>query len=105
MTLLDDRILEYLNENEAASPTEMKKGGPIKFSRAYIGRRCKKLKENGLIRMISDATYVITDDGEAYLEGRLDTQEWRYIHHGSEGADEQHTLQNEPGESEVNGGP
>lgn len=79
MTLLDDRILEYLHENEAASPTEMKKGGPIKFSRAYIGRRCKKLKEEGLIREISDATYVITDDGEAYLDGRLDTENWRYI--------------------------
>ena len=105
MTLLDDRILEYLNENEAASPTEMKKGGPIKFSRAYIGRRCKKLKDNGLIREISDATYVITDDGEAYLDGRLDTQEWRYIDDGSEGADGQHTLQNEAGGSEVNGGP
>ncbi|WP_271968711.1 MarR family transcriptional regulator [Halorubrum ezzemoulense] len=79
MTLLDDRILEYLYENEAASPTEMMKGGPINFSRAYIGRRCKKLKENGLLREISDATYVITDDGEAYLEGQLDTENWRYI--------------------------
>ena len=79
MTQLDDRILEYLHENEAASPTEMMKGGPINFSRAYIGRRCKKLKENGLLREISDATYVITDDGEAYLEGRLDTENWRYI--------------------------
>lgn len=79
MTLVDDRILEYLHENEAASPTEMMKGGPIKFSRAYIGRRCKKLKEEGLIREISDATYVITEDGEAYLEGRLDTEDWRYL--------------------------
>ena len=79
MTLLDDRILEYLHENEAASPTEMKKGGPINFSRAYIGRRCRKLMENGLLREISDATYVITDDGEAYLNGRLDTENWRYI--------------------------
>jgi DNA-binding PadR family transcriptional regulator len=79
MALVDDRILEYLSENEAASPTEMMNGGPIKFSRAYIGRRCKKLKKEGLVREISDATYVITDDGEAYLEGRLDTENWRYI--------------------------
>jgi len=80
MALVDDRILEYLHENEAASPTEMMmKGGPIKFSRAYIGRRCKKLKEEGLIREISDATYVITEDGEAYLKGHLDTEDWHYI--------------------------
>ena len=79
MTLVDDRILEYLHENEAASPTEMMKGGPIKYSRAYIGRRCKKLKQRGLLREISDATYVITEDGEAYLKGYLDTEDWQYI--------------------------
>ena len=76
MTLLDDRILEYLSENEAASPTEMKKGGPLHFSRAYVGRRCRKLADEGLIREISDAVYKITDDGEAYLDGSLDTQNW-----------------------------
>ncbi|SMO90771.1 hypothetical protein SAMN06264867_1186 [Halorubrum cibi] len=104
MTLLDDRILEYLSEHEAASPTEMKKGGPIKFSRAYIGRRCKKLKENGLLREISDATYVITDDGEAYLDGRLDTQEWRYINEDAGSVDREPPTTDSPGESEVNGG-
>jgi repressor of nif and glnA expression len=75
MTLVDDRILEYLFENEAVSPTEMMKGGPIKFSQAYIGRRCKKLKEEGLLREVSDATYVVTEDGEAYLKGHLDTED------------------------------
>ena len=79
MALIDDRILEYLYENEAASPTEMMKGGPIKFSRAYIGRRCKKLKQKELLREISDATYVITEDGKTYLKGHLDTEDWEYI--------------------------
>ncbi|GAB6878797.1 hypothetical protein JCM17823_10710 [Halorubrum gandharaense] len=87
MTLVDDRILEYLHENEAASPTEMMKGGPIKYSRAYIGRRCKRLKKEGLLREISDATYVITENGEAYLEGRLDTETWEYIDQDSPEAD------------------
>jgi repressor of nif and glnA expression len=53
----------------------MMKGGPIKFSQAYIGRRCKKLKEEGLLREVSDATYVVTEDGEAYLKGHLDTED------------------------------
>lgn len=79
MTLLDDRILEYLSENEAASPTEMKNGGPLHFSRAYVGRRCRKLADEGLIREISDAVYTITDNGEAYLKGNLDTQNWVYL--------------------------
>ncbi len=57
----------------------MQNEGPIRYSNAYIGRRCKKLEEKGLVRHLGNAVYMITDDGEAYLEGRLDTQEWRYL--------------------------
>lgn len=79
MTLVDDRILEYLRDNESGSPTEMKNEGPLHYTDAYIGRRCKKLAEEGLVRHLGNAVYLITDDGEAYLDGRLDTQEWRYL--------------------------
>ncbi|WP_283403826.1 phage repressor protein [Halorubrum sp. DM2] len=79
MALVDDRVLEYLRENGSGSPTEMKEEGPIRYSSQYIGRRCKKLKENGLVQHLGNGVYIITDDGEAYLDGRLDTQEWRYI--------------------------
>jgi hypothetical protein len=79
MTLVDDRILEYLRENETGSPTEMKEEGPINYSSPYIGRRAKRLAEEGLTRHLGNAVYTITGDGEAYLDGRLDTQEWRYI--------------------------
>jgi hypothetical protein len=37
------------------------------------------LAENGLVKHLGNGVYVITDDGEAYLEGRLDTENWRYI--------------------------
>ncbi|VTT88000.1 hypothetical protein DM2_1334 [Halorubrum sp. DM2] len=37
------------------------------------------MKENGLVQHLGNGVYIITDDGEAYLDGRLDTQEWRYI--------------------------
>ncbi|RLM53209.1 phage repressor protein [Halobellus sp. Atlit-31R] len=79
MTLVDDRILEYLRENETGSPTEMKNEGPIRYSNAYIGRRCKTLTEEGLIRHLGNAVYRITEDGEAYLDGELDTENWVYI--------------------------
>ena len=79
MTLVDDRILEYLRENETGSPKKMKDEGPIRYSDAYIGRRCKRLAEEGLVRHLGNAVYTITDDGEAYLDGRLDTENWRYI--------------------------
>lgn len=105
MNLIDDRILEYLDENEAASPIEMKKGGPIKYDRAYIGRRCKKLVDKGLIREISDATYMITDDGIAYLEGRLDTGDWRYIDEESGDVSIDGPADTETGGEPANGGP
>jgi repressor of nif and glnA expression len=79
MALVDERILEYLLENETGTPTEMKNEGPIRYSNAYIGRRCKKLAEEGLIQHLGNAVYRITEDGEAYLEGKLDTQNWVYL--------------------------
>ena len=79
MSAADDRILEYLSEHESGSPTKMKREGPIRYSRVQVHRRCKKLAENGLIKDLGNGVYVITDDGEAYLEGRLDTENCRYI--------------------------
>ena len=79
MVLVDDRVLEYLRENETGSPTEMMSKGPIRYSSQYIGRRCKKLKDKKLVRHLGNGVYTITEDGEAYLEGRLDTENWTYI--------------------------
>ncbi len=79
MTAADDRILEYLSENETGSPAKMKREGPIRYSRQQINRRCKRLAEEDLIRHLGNGVYMITEDGEAYLEGRLDTEDWEYI--------------------------
>ena len=79
MSAADDRILEYLSENESGSPTKMKREGPIRYSRVQVHRRCKILAEKGLINDLGNGVYMITEDGEAYLEGRLDTEDWQYI--------------------------
>jgi len=79
MVLVDDRVLEYLRENETGSPTKMMNQGPIRYSSQYIGRRCKKLKDQKLVRHLGNGVYTITEDGEAYIEGRLDTESWNYV--------------------------
>ena len=79
MTSLDDRILEYLQENKPTTPTKMTEDAPMRYSRQHVDRRCKKLDENGLVEHLGNGVYMITDDGEAYLDGRLDTENWRYI--------------------------
>jgi predicted transcriptional regulator len=52
----------------------MKREGPIRYSRQQVHRRCKKLAEEGLVKDLGNGVYIITDDGEAYLDGRLDTK-------------------------------
>jgi Mn-dependent DtxR family transcriptional regulator len=76
MTLVDDRVLEFIRENESGSPTEMMNEGPIHYSRQHIARRCRKLADEGLLRHLGNGVYVLTDEGEAYLDGTLDTQNW-----------------------------
>lgn len=76
MSLVDDRVLEYIREHGSGSPTKMKNEGPIHYSRQYVDQRCKKIADEGLLRHLGNGVYVLTDDGEAYLDGTLDTQDW-----------------------------
>jgi len=73
MTIVDDRVLEYIREHEHGSPKEMKDNGPIPYSRAYIAERCRKLADHGLLQPVGNGVYVITERGEQYLDGDLDT--------------------------------
>jgi Mn-dependent DtxR family transcriptional regulator len=73
MTIVDDRILEYIYEHEHGSPTEMKREGPIRYSRGYISERCQKLANHSLLKPVGNGVYTITERGERYLEGGLDT--------------------------------
>ena len=104
MTLVEDRVLVYLREHDSGTPTKMKREGPINYSRAYVDRRCKRLAEEGLINHFGNGVYVITDDGEAYLDGRLDTQEWKYINTDAGSVDADSSPGESPSESEANGG-
>lgn len=70
----DDRILEFLLEEGPSTPTKMHDDGRIRFSRPYINKRCKILSEHGLLKHLGNGVYVITDEGEQYLEGELDTE-------------------------------
>jgi len=75
MVLADDRILEYIREKESGSPKEMSDSGYVRYTRSYISKRCKKLAEQRLLRDLGNGVYIITDRGEAYLDGEIDTSE------------------------------
>lgn len=75
MVLADDRILEYLSEEETATPGEMVKSGFVRYSNGYISQRCQKMAERGLVKNLGRGVYAITERGKEYLRGELDTSE------------------------------
>ncbi len=68
----DDRILEYLSETDFAPPKEI--ADASSKNNDYIGRRCRILKDLGLLETPGRGLYRITDLGEEYLSGELDAR-------------------------------
>lgn len=83
MSIWDDRILEYLREHEGATVGELAKNESIRVSNAHVSRRCKKLAENGLIRPIGNGAYVITEEGEGYLDEEYDAENHVFVDESS----------------------
>lgn len=76
MTGADDRILEFLREEEASTPKNMADDSRIRFSRTYVNTRCKKLASYGFLQELRNGVYQITEDGGRYLDGELDANEF-----------------------------
>lgn len=79
MVLADERILEYIQEEGSGAPKEMADSGYVRYSRQYISRRAKELVDHGLLQHLGNGVYVITDEGEAYLEEEYDANRGVYI--------------------------
>jgi len=77
MTIWDDRILEYIRDEESGSPKELEESGFVRVSRTHISRRLRKLAEHGMLNHLGNGVYVITERGERYLDGELDAAEDR----------------------------
>lgn len=74
MTIADERILERLSEVETDTPKGMADIGDVRFSRQYIGERCRKLTDYGMLQHLGNGVYRITETGEQYLVGELDAE-------------------------------
>ena len=69
----DDRILELLREHGNLTPRAIEEfGGPTS---GHAHDRLPKLAEYGLVDRISRGLYQITDEGEAYLDEKLDASD------------------------------
>ena len=74
MVLLDERILELFSEEDEQfmSPSEIAGNDRIPYSSQYVGERCRKLANHGLLSAVGNGIYTVTDEGLAYLEGEFD---------------------------------
>ena len=73
MSIVDDRVLEYLAENDPSPPKTIKEEGKIPYTRQYVAERCRELASRGLVQNLGNGVYRITDDGNRYLKGELST--------------------------------
>lgn len=75
MGIVDDRILEYLDDDGPASPANLEKDDRMPYSRNYMNKRLLLLQKIGLVEVIGNGVYRITPDGRAYLAGDKDLRE------------------------------
>lgn len=50
----------------------MAEEGEVRFSQQYIGKRCRKLADVGIVQYLGNGVYRITAGSEEYLTGELD---------------------------------
>jgi len=94
MVLLDERVLELFKEGdeEFMPPSEIADHERIQYSSQYVGTRCGKLAEHGLLRAVGNGVYTITEEGRAYLREEHDASESNDVSmssdNGSNGVDQ-----------------
>lgn len=74
MQQLDDRILEYLNEEPWSSPTLMASMPEFHASEGRIHERCQVLADTELVSFIVGDMVEITQWGILYLDGEIDAE-------------------------------
>jgi len=72
MMQIDERILEYLDEEGWGTPATMQDEFTSTISRQRLRSRCNHLAERELIVPVHGDMYEISRWGQAYLRGDLD---------------------------------
>ncbi len=74
MTQIDDRILEYLAEEEWATPALVVREARLDVSAGFVRDRCRMLAFAGLVYEFHSDSFELTTWGRRYLDGKLDAQ-------------------------------
>lgn len=76
MVQLDEKIMEYIQNNGWASPGVLENERSISASEGQIRERCMCLHYVGFIEPIHSHMYDLTMDGILYLRGDLDARHY-----------------------------
>jgi len=80
MSIWDDRILEYIMENDSGAPTEIANNDQIHVSKQHVSHRLREIADNGLLDSLGNGVYQLNKEGEQYLVGNYDAQSHEFIH-------------------------
>lgn len=72
MQQLDDRILEFLADEDWSTPQLIAERPTIDASEARVRERCRALRHAGLVHPFAGDCYELTTWGQLYLSGDLD---------------------------------
>ncbi|ELY95138.1 hypothetical protein C483_02201 [Natrialba hulunbeirensis JCM 10989] len=79
MSIWDDRILEYILDNNTGYATEIANDEHVHVSQQHISRRLRELSDQGLLSEGKKGIYSITTEGRYYLAGAYDAEEGKII--------------------------
>lgn len=68
----DDLILEYVQSAGEVPPVVI--GRNVEIHSKYAGERCRELTNYGLLNRSKGGYYLISEQGEKYLQGDLDAE-------------------------------
>ena len=72
----DDRVLEWVRENDGSgTAAEINQSNQLRTSKSTISRRLQKLADNNLLTHVGNGAYIITEEGEGYLDEEYDVEE------------------------------
>jgi hypothetical protein len=74
MKQLDERILEYIESNEWATPRMMAQDSQFSVSEGHIRERCRMLHYVRFVEPIYKDAFELTTDGQMFLDGEIDAR-------------------------------
>lgn len=75
MSAADDRLLEYLESEGAASVATIDESEYVRYHYETIGRRLRLLSKANLVEKIGQGVYRISEKGQGYLLGQEDLRD------------------------------